>query len=391
MKRQAKAAVLQEPGRFELGSFDVPSIGSDDALLRVEACGVCGSDYEVYDGQLKGWINPITFPVILGHEPLGVIEEIGATAQARWGVKKGDRVAVRSRYTCGRCERCQNGHPAKCIDAGVYGMTGIGQPPSLWGGMAEYLYLAPGSDVEKMDPSLPAEIAVMFNPMGAGFAWAVERPNLVPGQSIAILGAGQRGLASVIAAREAGASFIAVTGLGRDAHKLARAHDLSADLTINVEADDPVAMIRDATNGRGVDVVLDTVPYATSAIDQAVEIAAYDGTIVLAGVKAKSMTFDSDRLISKSLRMMGVDGTTRTAFVKAIRLIESGKYDLAPLHTHSFGLKDAERALLVLSGQIEDQAIHVAVIPGMNALGQAGGWSCSTAASSCRPEMPSFS
>ena len=100
----------------------------------------------------------------------------------------------------------------------------------------------------------------MFNPLGAGFAWAVDAASLQPGDSIAILGPGQRGLCAVIAAREAGASRVIITGLHRDAHKLGLARELGAEVTIDVEAQDPVQRVMELTDGQGMDVVLDTTP-----------------------------------------------------------------------------------------------------------------------------------
>jgi len=104
MASPVRAAVLVKPKTLEAREFARPAIGADDALLRIEACGICGSNYEKYEGAQPQHEDYSPYPVIPGHEPLGVIEEIGANARARWGVAEGDRVAVRSGYGCGRCE-----------------------------------------------------------------------------------------------------------------------------------------------------------------------------------------------------------------------------------------------------------------------------------------------
>ena len=101
MPEKAAAAVMVGPNTMETREIDIPAIGEDDALLRVEAAGVCGTDYEWFQGDL-----PVPYPLILGHEPLGLIEAIGPVASRRWGVEAGDRVAVRSAYRCGRCAAC---------------------------------------------------------------------------------------------------------------------------------------------------------------------------------------------------------------------------------------------------------------------------------------------
>ena len=149
------------------------------------------------------------------------------------------------------------------------GQTGLDRSPGLWGGYSEYLYLPAGSVVFPMDPTLDPEVAVMFNPLGAGFAWGVDASGLQPGQSLAILGSGQRGICCAIAAKESGAAMVAITGLGRDEHKLALAREMGADIAINVDGEDPVGRVMAATEGQGVDCVVDTTPYAVQAVNQA--------------------------------------------------------------------------------------------------------------------------
>jgi threonine dehydrogenase-like Zn-dependent dehydrogenase len=171
MAEKAIAAVTVRPGVMEVREIDIAAIAEDEGLVRIEATGVCGTDYEWFRGDL-----PISYPVILGHEPLGIIEAIGPEASRRWGVNVGDRVAVRSQYTCGRCEACYEGQGKACPNGGGFGSTTLERNPGLWGGYAEYLYLPPGAVVYPMAKTIPAEVAVMFNPLGAGFAWAVNAP-----------------------------------------------------------------------------------------------------------------------------------------------------------------------------------------------------------------------
>lgn len=360
MAGKALAAVTVQPNVLELRDIDIPAIGDDEALVRIEACGICGTDYEWFRGDLR-----IAYPVILGHEPLGVIEAIGSEASRRWGVKVGDRVAVRSQYRCGRCQVCRDGTAEPCPYRGGFGSTSLERPPGLWGGYAEYLYLPPGAVVHPMDRSLPAEVAVMFNPLGAGFAWAVDAAGLQPGDSIAILGPGQRGLCAVIAAHEAGASRVIITGLHRDAHKLGLARELGAEVTIDVEAQDPVQRVMELTDGRGMDVVLDTTPYATNAVAQAVRMVKEQGTVVVAGLKGGRplSELSSDDLVWKQVTLKGVRGVEFSAFQRAVETIHAQRYPLHRLHTHSFPIEDAEQALKTLSGEAGEAAIHVAIVP----------------------------
>ena len=360
MPDKSIAAVTVRPGVMEIRELEVPAIGEDEGLLRIEACGICGTDYEWFRGDL-----PVSYPVILGHEPLGIIEEIGSEASRRWGVQVGDRVAVRSQHRCGTCQPCKESRGEPCQVGGGFGSTSLERPPGLWGGYAEYLYLPPGAVVYPMDKTLPPEVAVMFNPLGAGFAWAVDAPDLQPGNSIAILGSGQRGLCSVVAARDKGASPIIVTGLGRDEHKLALARELGADVAINVEGQDPVERVLEVTGGRGVDVVLDTTPYAVNAVVEAVRMVREGGTVVLAGLKGGRplVGLSSDEIVWKQVTLKGVRGVEFGAFQRAVEAIESRRYPLERLNTHSFPVESAEEALRTLSGEGGTPAIHVAIVP----------------------------
>jgi threonine dehydrogenase-like Zn-dependent dehydrogenase len=243
----------------------------------------------------------------------------------------------------------------------------LSEAPGLWGAYAEYLYLAPNAIVHKVDPSLPAELAVLFNPLGAGFRWAAEMPRTQPGDTVLVMGPGQRGLASVIAAREVGAGTIIVTGLTRDAHKLALARTFGADHVIDVEREPLVKRVREITGGRGVDVVIEVTPVATQPIVDAIDCAALGGTIVLAGVKGLKPVpgFISDKVVLKEITLRGAIGVTWEHYERAIRLIESRKLPLEKLQTHRFGLRDAERAVRTLAGEYEDeQAVHCVLLPG---------------------------
>jgi threonine dehydrogenase-like Zn-dependent dehydrogenase len=361
------AAVLVKPKTLELREFPRPAIGPDDALLRIEACGICGSDYEQYEGHLPETEDYKQFPVIPGHEPLGRIEEIGRRASERWRVDVGDRVAVRSGYGCGRCEACRRFEPAACrTRGGTYGYTDVEKAPYLWGGYAEHMYLGPFSVMKQAAADLPAEVAVMFNPLAAGLSWAGTVPATGPGDRVVILGAGQRGLCCVIAAREAGARRIVITGLARDAAKLALARELGADVAIDVEAGDTVAQVREATGG-GAEVVVDTTPYAPRSLTDAVAIAARRGRIVVAGLKGgrPTETLVADEVIYKELTIRGVLSMPVAETFRAVDMIGARRYPFERLHTLSFPIEQAEAAIRALAGAVPGlNPIHLAIVPG---------------------------
>lgn len=339
----------------------LPEIDDDSGLVRIEACGICGSDYEQFEGVLR---TPM--PAVPGHEPLGIVAAIGDRAARRWGVDVGDRIAVETMLSCRHCGPCLHGSYHLCDARRIYSYIPLSDAPGLWGSYAQYMYLDPNCVVHKVDASLAPATAVMFNPLGAGFRWAVEIPKTKPGDTVVILGPGQRGLASVLAAREAGAAKIIVTGLEADANKLAIARKFGAHATIDVQNENAKHRIRELTNGRGADVVLDVSSYAVEPVAEAVDYARMGGTVVLAGVKGfkEIPGFISDKIVMKEVSIHGAIGVTSTGYANAIRLIESGKYPIEAMHTHDFGLRDAELAIRTLARQIEgEESIHSCLIP----------------------------
>jgi threonine dehydrogenase-like Zn-dependent dehydrogenase len=357
--------VQTAPRRLEPRELPLPELTDDTALLRLEACGICGSDVEQWEGLLR---TPM--PAIPGHEPLGVIERIGERAARRWGVDVGDRVAVETMLSCRFCEPCLAGRYHLCRTRRIYSYIALSEGHGLWGAYSQYMVLDGNSIVHRMDPALPPEIAVLFNPLGAGFRWAVEIPDTKPGDSVVILGPGQRGLASVLACREAGARQIIVTGLAADARKLALAREFGAHATIDVENEDAKRRIRELTGGEGADVVVDVSPMATEPVAASLDYVKPGGTVVLAGVKGflPIPDFVSDKIVLKEINLRGAIGVTSSGYRRAIELIESRRHPLAKMHTHDFALRDAELAIRTLARQIPgEESIHSCLLPWMDA------------------------
>ena len=357
------AMVQTAPRVLEARDIPLPEIDADTALLQIEACGICGSDYEQFEGVLR---TPM--PAIPGHEPLGVIAAIGDRAARRWGVDVGDRVAVETMLSCRFCAPCLAGRYHLCEQRRIYSYIPLAEGPGLWGAYSEYMFLDTNPLVHKIDPSLAPEIAVLFNPLGAGFRWAVEIPNTRPGDTVVILGPGQRGLASVIACRQAGAGKIIVTGLAADSRKLELAREFGAHYTVDVENENAKQRIRELTDGRGADTVVDVSSYATKPVAESLDYVRPGGTVVLAGVKGFKPVpdFISDKIVMKEISIRGAIGVTSTGYESAIRLIESRSVPIERMHTHDFGLRDAELAIRTLAREIEgEESIHSCLIPGM--------------------------
>ena len=360
MSKTAQAAVLTAPRTLELREFPLPEIGDADGLLRVEACGLCGSDWEQYLGHLDRGL-----PIIPGHEILGVVEKLGPQAREHWGLREGDRVAVDASVPCGTCRECTVGAYKRCPNRLGYGIhVKSSVPPFLWGGYATHAYLHPRALLQRVPDDVPTNIMTLFNPLSNAIGWTIEVGGVGLGSSVVICGPGQRGLLAVLAAREAGAQQIIVTGTKHDATRLAMARRLGATATIDVDANDAVAMVKELTHGALVDVVVDVSAGGTEPIVQAMDMVRPGGTVVLAGIKGSHRPVNgllSDKIVLKEIRVLGARSSGQSATAKAIHLISRCTAELAPLCTHAYDLVDADKALLVLGRELVDggDAIHV--------------------------------
>lgn len=363
----AQALVLEAPRTFARHEVPIPVVGADDAVLRVEACGLCGTDHEQYTGELFPGR-----PFIPGHETVGVIESIGDDAAARWDVQVGDRVAVGVFLSCGTCDRCARADFRRCRKHGIatmYGFQSFDVAPSLWGGYATHQYLSPDSLLLKIPASLDPVVATLFNPLGAGIRWGATLPGTKEGDVVAVLGPGVRGLSVACAAKEAGAAFVMVTGSGeRDHPRLEAARDFGADLVVDVTEQDPVAALRREARS-SADVVVDVTAKAPAAFAQAVALARTEGTVVVAGIRGAASTpgFNADTIVYKELRLLGALGVDMADYEAALALLASGKYPFASLARAEVGLDGAEHLLQSLAGEGDVPPLHGVIRPDMEA------------------------
>ncbi|MEV6900304.1 alcohol dehydrogenase catalytic domain-containing protein [Amycolatopsis sp. NPDC051372] len=362
---RSRAMVQLGPGVLEEQELAVPVLAEGEALLKVEATGICGSDKTQLDGGLakSGWSS---YPVVPGHEPVGRIVDIGAEARRLWGVEEGQLVAVESVVPCQVCDRCTSGLVKFCRNRFSYGFTPTTFGSGLWGGFAEYLVLRPNSRVHPVPAGVPAEVATLFNPLGAGFDWTVRRGGTVAGDAVVVLGCGQRGLACAVAARAAGAQRVVVTGLSRDRHKLDIAAKLGADITLEVDnlpegCLDVVTAVRAALDG-DADRVIDTTPHAVSSIGDAIGIVRPGGVVVIAGLKggADMSGVDADALVLKAVDVRGVVSVESWGYSQALRLLGSDRLPIELLHSHTVALADVREGIELLS---RSDAVHVSVLP----------------------------
>lgn len=361
MAHTSVASVLVAPKAFELREFELPSIGPDAGLLQIQACGVCGSD-------VHGWQRMAPGARILGHENVGVVAQIGAEASRRWNVKEGDRVALEEYVPCGACKYCRTEDFRFCEQTDFsgngarlwYGSTPLEVAPALWGGYSQYMYMHPNAVVHRMPEHVAPQHAAAFLPFSNGVEWAYRYGGVGLGKSILIQGPGQQGLACVIAAREAGAACIMVSGLARDARRLEIARKLGAHVTIDIESEDLLARVKDATGGEGADVVVN-VSGGRGAVAQGIACASKRSTVVLAAPGTEEISVGS--VGRRNLSLKWAHGHSFASVELAIRMIASGKYPMEDISTHTFGLSQVDEAIKAVAGEGAPGAIHVSVIP----------------------------
>jgi threonine dehydrogenase-like Zn-dependent dehydrogenase len=366
MAERVLAAVQVGPEQTELREFPLPEVEADAALLKVEAAGVCGSDVGGYKRMGRG-------PRILGHENVGFIAKAGSAFARRWGVKEGDRVAIEEYLPCGHCDLCLRGEFRHCAATDVhsnpqalrYGNTPIETPPALWGGYSQYLYMPPATVLHKMPEHVSPDQAAMALPLGNGVQWGVIEAQAGPGRTLLVLGPGQQGLGCVLGAKAAGADFVILVGLARDARRLEVGRALGADVTIVADEEDVLARVAQVTGGRGVDAAVDTTSAPSSEmVPLMIEaVKRKEGRIVVQSIGGTVPDFPLERMARKYITIKACRGHSYQAVELAIQRIADGKHPLDLMCTHSFGLDGVDMAIKSTGGTGQPGAIHVTVRP----------------------------
>jgi alcohol dehydrogenase len=356
-----RAAVLVGPDSWEVRTFPSPAVGEHDALVDVELCGICGTDRKYASGKLAA-----PYPIVLGHEVVARVGEIGEAAAARYRVGTGDRVIVESSIPCWSCSACRRGAYTLCPTKGAYGTRlGTSVPPGLWGGMAERMFVAPGSILHRIPGDMPAETAVGVPILANGIQWLIRRGGLGPGDRVLIQGCGPQGLAAAMVAHSVGASEAVVTGLASDEARLAFASSLGARTVVVDPGWDRDARL--GIVGSGFDVVLD-VSGSAAAIAGAPDHVRALGTFVLAGLAGRGATvpFATDDLVYREVRIQGVLSKDEDAIRAAMALVAGDEVvaeRLGALVTHVFPLEGAAEAIAALDGDLPG-FVKAAIRPG---------------------------
>lgn len=333
---------------------------ADGGWLTVDACGMCGSDWNWYA------LRDIPSPMVLGHEIVATVSELWGGLADRGTLTVGDRVVLEEAVPCLSCPLCRAGRHRVCQASGRYGGTGLDVGPGLWGGYSETVYLDPRARVHPVPKGLDPVLAALFIPVANGLSWVADAGQLRAGESVLVLGPGQTGLASVAAARRLGAGTVIAAGRTGDGGRLAAARALGADAALDVDADSLAEVVLDLTGGVGADVVVDTTPMATDALATAVALAAVGARIVVAGAKGGQLSpLDTDRLHRRELTVRGVAARESRAIDAALAWLATEPERFAPFGGMTVGLDGVEDAMLALGGERGDERpLHAVIVPG---------------------------
>lgn len=374
------AATLVAPGRLELRRYPYPErLEPGAVLLRMLASGICGTDKHTFKGETQQYAgtdhaSSTPFPIIQGHENVGVVTAIGdggAHAFDGSALTVGDRVVPAPNRACGTCEYCVADFPYYfCRRLENYGnsMTSA-EPPHLFGGWAEYLYLRPRTPVFKVPDGLPTQVAVLTELFAVthslDLAAAMPRPGgFRAGDAVAVVGAGPVGIVHAAKARLLGAET--VIAIDPFAARLQLTVDLGATHSIAASADDSsvIDFVRDVTGGRGVDVAVDATGRPGS-FGPALELLRDGGTLLEVGafVDLGAVPVNPATILGRNLSIVGVAGEDARAYDRTLAMLAE-HHQHVPFEravTHTFALEHAEQAMQ--TALAADTAMKVVIAP----------------------------
>jgi len=308
-----KAAVLYGPEDLRVTEWEKPNVGCKEVLVRIEACGICTLEQRLFRGDQK-----IFYPIVAGHEASGVVEEVDERVLA--DLMPGDRVALDLLNRCGECYFCRIGSDHLCENRFKKGLN-------LMGGLGEYVSV-PAAQLFEISDQLSFEEAALTEPV-ATCVHSLRSARLSAQETIVISGAGVMGILHVLLARLHGVQIIVCDV---DETRLKSARAFGADIVVNPAKISLVDSVKDATEGRGADVVILATP-AQSAFSDALSAVRMGGRVVLFAKSNKGFetAISPDRLHAKEITLIGVQGRTTSDFQEAVALLNHGRLDLSPL------------------------------------------------------------
>jgi L-iditol 2-dehydrogenase len=320
-----KSLLLREYLQLELADFPQPHPGPGEVLIRVAACGICGSDVHGYDGTSGRRIPPI----VMGHEAAGLVAAAGGGVTR---FKPGDRVTFDSTVYCGECVFCRRGEVNLCEKREVIGVS-CGDY-RRHGAFAEYIAI-PERIIYHLPESMSFPEAAMLEAVSVALH-AVHVTGDVKGQTALVIGAGMIGLLTLQAARAAGAARVFIADI--DATRLNLARSLGVDEAFNLSGPDLTREILDLTAGVGADVVLEAVG-RTETIATAIDCVRKGGTVTLIGNITPKVEIHLQKVVSRQIRLQGTAASSGE-YPEAIDLVASGKIQVKPLITAVAPLED---------------------------------------------------
>ncbi|GAA2396190.1 erythritol/L-threitol dehydrogenase [Catellatospora methionotrophica] len=357
MSETMQAVVSHGPHDYRLEEVPVPTPGPGEALVRVEAVGICASDLKCYHGATKFWGDAsrpawAETEVIPGHEFVGEIVQLDDAAAARWKVGVGDRVTSEQIVPCWKCRYCQRGQYWMCAPHDIYGFKR--RTP---GAMAQYMIFPADALVHKISKDLPPAHAAFVEPLSCALH-AVERGGIRFDDVVVVAGCGPIGLGMIAGAA---AKFPArIIALDLSDTKLELAKLCGADVTVNISRQDPTQIVRDLTEGYGADVYFEGTGHP-SAVLQGLNLLRKLGTFVEYGVFKDDVTVDWSIISDdKELDVRGAHLGPH-CWPAAVRMLESGRLPMDRICTHQLPLADFQAGLdLVGDGTT---SIKVSLLP----------------------------
>ncbi len=336
-----KVAELEKPGSLRVRSKPLRALQGDEVLVRVESCGLCGTDVHIVDGTSRS-----TPPVILGHEYAGFVVDPGRNLA---GLGEGTHVAVDPNICCGRCPYCRRGLVHLCSGLRALGVD-------IDGGMAEYS-IVPASQLYTIPHGMTAEESMFIEPVSCA-VHGMDRAGIRTGDCVVILGGGTIGLVMLQLVRRGGAAAIVVSE--PVAHKRKIAADLGASLVIDPAGDSLRQAIMD-TSGIGADVVIDCAGTLSSA-RTAIDLARRGGTVMFFGVCpiGETTPLEPNGVYFRELTIVGSYINPFT-FPRAIGLLSEGIVRVTPLGVQAYPIESVHEALASLR---DGRALKNMIVPG---------------------------
>lgn len=373
------AATLVKPGQYELREYALPVPAPGCVLVKMQMSGICGTDKHTYQGYTTQYgDHKLEFPIIQGHENVGTVAAIGGdghyTDFEGLSLQVGDRVVVGANVACGECYYCRHDFPYYCCEK----MTDYGNnlsaknPPHLFGGWSQYMYIVPGSFLVKVPDDLPSEVAVLTEIFAVSVGLdRAKQMSAFPSESfrfddtVVVLGVGPLGMCFLMKARMLGAGTIIAADLSD--YRLDFAKRLGADHIVNVGKTtkaERLQFVRDLTGGRGADMVIECAG-VPQAVPEALEMIRISGLLVEAGNFSdlgEISLSPHKHICARNARILGVGGEEPAAYGPSMRQMARylKQYPLREFVSHRYGLRDVEAAVLKA---IEPDSMKVVLEP----------------------------